>query len=163
MGLDLHGNSKKKEVSPDGSADKNVFDIQQGVAIYIAVRKRREAKKPDSLGEIFHGELWGSRATKYATLWENTSVTIAAKKLQSLEPEFPFISRNNVLEEIYRRGFGVQDLLPVNSVGIVTSRDELSTDMQKDKLWQRVQDFAKIEPEDSRKNTRLGKMYAIGA
>ncbi len=29
--LDLHGNAKKKEVSPDGSPDKNVFDIQQGV------------------------------------------------------------------------------------------------------------------------------------
>ena len=36
--LDLHGNAKKKEVSPDGSPDKNVFDIQQGVAIVIAVR-----------------------------------------------------------------------------------------------------------------------------
>lgn len=31
--LDLHGNSKKKEVCPDGSPDQNVFDIQQGVAI----------------------------------------------------------------------------------------------------------------------------------
>ena len=28
--LDLHGNSNKKEVAPDGSSDKNVFDIQQG-------------------------------------------------------------------------------------------------------------------------------------
>lgn len=36
--LDLHGNTKKKEVAPDGSSDKNVFDIQQGVAIVIAVR-----------------------------------------------------------------------------------------------------------------------------
>ncbi|MGB5969662.1 MAG: N-6 DNA methylase [Spirulinaceae cyanobacterium] len=34
---DLHGNSKKKEVSPDGSSDQNVFDIQQGVAIAIMV------------------------------------------------------------------------------------------------------------------------------
>jgi len=30
--LDLHGNSKKKERSPDGTKDENVFDIQQGVA-----------------------------------------------------------------------------------------------------------------------------------
>ncbi len=35
---DLHGNSKKKEVSPDGSSDQNVFDIQQGVAIAIMVK-----------------------------------------------------------------------------------------------------------------------------
>jgi predicted helicase len=31
--LDLHGNAKKKERSPDGSDDQNVFDIEQGVAI----------------------------------------------------------------------------------------------------------------------------------
>jgi N-6 DNA Methylase len=36
--LDLHGNSKKKEVAPDGSKDENVFDIQQGVAIGLMVK-----------------------------------------------------------------------------------------------------------------------------
>ena len=38
--LDLHGNSKKKETAPDGSVDKNVFDIQQGVAIGIFVKHK---------------------------------------------------------------------------------------------------------------------------
>ena len=38
--LDLHGNSKKKEVSPDGSVDQNVFDIMQGVSINIFVKKK---------------------------------------------------------------------------------------------------------------------------
>jgi predicted helicase len=38
--LDLHGNSKKKEVCPDGSPDQNVFDIMQGVSINIFVKKR---------------------------------------------------------------------------------------------------------------------------
>ena len=33
--IDLHGNSKKKEVSPDGSVDQNVFDIMTGVSINI--------------------------------------------------------------------------------------------------------------------------------
>ncbi|MFM6404322.1 MAG: hypothetical protein ACKPGT_06600, partial [Microcystis sp.] len=36
--LDLHGNSKKKEVCSDGSPDQNVFDIQQGVAIGIFIK-----------------------------------------------------------------------------------------------------------------------------
>ena len=35
--LDLHGNSNKKEVSPDGVPDKNVFDIMQRGAMIIAV------------------------------------------------------------------------------------------------------------------------------
>jgi predicted helicase len=36
--LDLHGNSKKKERAPDGSKDENIFDIQQGVAILLAIK-----------------------------------------------------------------------------------------------------------------------------
>jgi len=60
--LDLHGNSKKKETTPDGGPDKNVFDIQQGVSIGIFV-KRKEGKKgarskPDrkSFGRVVDGD-----------------------------------------------------------------------------------------------------------
>lgn len=40
--LDLHGNAKKKETAPDGSADQNVFDIMQGVSINIFVKKKKK-------------------------------------------------------------------------------------------------------------------------
>ncbi len=58
--LDLHGNTKKKERSPNGSTDKNVFDIQQGVAVGIFVKKQ---KKPSmsKLANIHHAHLWGER------------------------------------------------------------------------------------------------------
>jgi predicted helicase len=36
--VNLHGNARRKERAPDGSPDENVFDIQQGVALLIAVR-----------------------------------------------------------------------------------------------------------------------------
>ena len=39
--IDLHGNSKKKEVCPDGSVDQNVFDIMQGVSINIFIKKKK--------------------------------------------------------------------------------------------------------------------------
>jgi len=38
--LDLHGNSLKKEKCPDGSKDENVFDIQQGVAIVLLIKRK---------------------------------------------------------------------------------------------------------------------------
>jgi len=38
--LDLHGNSLKKETCPDGSKDKNVFDIRQGVAILFMIKTK---------------------------------------------------------------------------------------------------------------------------
>ena len=36
--LNLHGNSRKKEVAPDGGKDENVFNIMQGVAITLFVK-----------------------------------------------------------------------------------------------------------------------------
>jgi predicted helicase len=43
--MDLHGNSKKKEVSPDGLKDENVFDIQQGVSISLMLKQSQLVKK----------------------------------------------------------------------------------------------------------------------
>jgi predicted helicase len=43
--LNLHGNSKKKERAPDGSKDENVFDIQQGVAISLMVKREGRSRK----------------------------------------------------------------------------------------------------------------------
>jgi predicted helicase len=42
--VDLHGNSKKKEVAPDGSVDQNVFDIQAGVSIQFFVKTGKSRK-----------------------------------------------------------------------------------------------------------------------
>jgi hypothetical protein len=36
--VNLHGNARRKERAPNGSPDENLFDIQQGVALLIAVR-----------------------------------------------------------------------------------------------------------------------------
>src|SRR5205085_10397512 len=58
--LDLHGNSKKKERSPDGTKDENVFDIQQGVAIGIFV-KWQSSSKTSGYAKVHHAELWGPR------------------------------------------------------------------------------------------------------
>ena len=59
--LDLHGNSLKKETCPDGSPDKNVFDIRQGVAIAFFV-KRGGKQKADAV--VRHADLWGFERIK---------------------------------------------------------------------------------------------------
>ena len=70
--LDLHGNSLKKEKTPDGDKDENVFDIQQGVSIALLL------KQPDQTGpaKIHHVDLWGLREGKYEWLFaEDTETT----------------------------------------------------------------------------------------
>jgi predicted helicase len=68
--LDLHGNAKK-ERSPDGSNDQNVFDIEQGVAVSLFV------KSPGLERGVWRGDLWGKRLTKYARLAEEALRTVA--------------------------------------------------------------------------------------
>ena len=42
---DLHGNAKRDEHSPDGTKDENVFDIMQGVAIFLAYRRDQHTEE----------------------------------------------------------------------------------------------------------------------
>jgi predicted helicase len=151
--LDLHGNAKKKEVSPDGSPDKNVFDIQQGVALIIAARKGNGS---DKLADVRHGDLWGSRAAKYDQLWASTAASASGTALPKKAPQYPFVPRDNELEEVYGKGFALNDLLPINSVGIVTARDALTIDMEREALWARVEDFTRLDTETLRRKYDLG-------
>ncbi|KPL68312.1 DNA methyltransferase [Erythrobacter sp. SG61-1L] len=155
--IDLHGNSKKKEVSPDGSPDKNVFDIMQGVAIIVAVKHKHEGKASKPLAEVRHGELWGSREAKSNALWESPLKGLAHTVLPHKAPQYPFLARDYDVEEEYSKGFSVAELMPVNSVGIVTARDELTIDMNRDALWQRVLDFSETDSETLRARYDLGK------
>ncbi|MCL2525374.1 MAG: N-6 DNA methylase, partial [Betaproteobacteria bacterium] len=155
--LDLHGNSKKKEICPDGSPDKNVFDIMQGVAIIVAVKRRRDSKKDKPLAEVRHGELWGSREIKGEALWGKNLLALAENRLPHKAPQYPFVARDYDVEAEYAKGFSVAELMPINSVGIVTARDELTIDMDRDVLWKRVQDFVETDTETLRSRYNLGR------
>ena len=94
--LDLHGNSKKKEKAPDGGKDENVFDIQQGVAISIFVRKADEKK---DLGTVYHAELYGKREDKFKVLNESDIENINGRI--SITP--------NHIISLYQRDFEIED------------------------------------------------------
>ncbi|HWV59811.1 MAG TPA: type ISP restriction/modification enzyme [Sphingopyxis sp.] len=118
--IDLHGNSKKQEVSPDGSPDKNVFDIQQGVALIIAARKGGGS---EDLAKLWHGDVWGTRQTKNDILWTSERHEVAATLLPPKPNEFPFEYRNEALEQTYLAGVALNQFFPQNAIGIITKRD----------------------------------------
>lgn len=76
--LDLHGNSLKKERCPDGSKDENVFDIRQGVAIALFIKRNKHEEC-----HVSHSECWGLRKAKYKWLEQHDQ---ASTKWQSLRP-----------------------------------------------------------------------------
>ncbi len=90
--IDLHGNSKKKEVCPDGSPDQNIFDILQGVAITIFVKNGK--KKANQLSKVFHYDLYGKRKLKYDFLLKNGIKSIDFNELKPQKP-FLFFSKRN--------------------------------------------------------------------
>jgi hypothetical protein len=78
--IDLHGNSKKKEVSPDGSKDENVFDIQQGVAIIIAT-KLKGARQKDA--NVSVADIYGKRLAKFNASMQLNTNKIKFNKVRS--------------------------------------------------------------------------------
>ncbi len=119
--LDLHGNAKKKETSPDGSKDENVFNIQQGVSINIFIKTGK--KNPDELAKVYHTELFGERDKKYDYLNGNDLLTAGYKELTPIEPYYFFVPKDFSVQEEYDKGFSIEELFLVNTSGVKTHHD----------------------------------------
>ncbi len=160
--LDLHGNSKKKEICPDGSPDKNVFDIQQGVAIGIFIKYRDTLPK---LATVYHAELWGVREVyenkqlvggKYHWLTENDISSTEWKKLH-IDNRFYLFKTNDInLQTEYNKSLSIIEIIPNNSVGLYTARDKLAIQFTQEQIWETVNKFVVLSPEDARTKFNLG-------
>ncbi len=144
--LDLHGNTKKKEVSPDGSPDQNVFDIQQGVSINFFVKTGK--KKKGEPAKVMHADLWGKRESKYGFLFKKKFYEHTFQELKPGDPFFFFVNKDFNLESEYKIGFAVSDLLEINVTGIVTARDGFVIDFDKKSLEERMVDFTDFSQND---------------
>ncbi|MEI7850771.1 MAG: type ISP restriction/modification enzyme [Kiritimatiellales bacterium] len=134
--IDLHGNSKRKEVCPDGSKDENVFDITAGVSINLFVKTGK--KKPDALAEIWHCDLWGKREQKYDFLQEREIGTVDFQLIQQQPENYFFKPMQFESQQQYDLGFYISDLLPAQSMGVTTARDDFVIDIDQGELKDRI-------------------------
>jgi len=146
--LDLHGNSRKLETSPDGSVDQNVFDIMAGVSINIFVKTGK--KKKNELGKLFSSDLYGKREQKYAFLNSNSFKSIEWKELESKEPNYFFIYKDYELRSAYQIGFKMDELFGLNSAGIETQKDKIAVHFNKESLNQTYNDFIELKEDEIR-------------
>ena len=153
--LDLHGNSRKEEASPDGSSDENVFDIQTGVSINLFVKTGR--KKPDdALGKVFHFDLFGARENKYEFLWNHSLDKVKFNSLKPAAPHYFFTPRDYSLESEYQKGFSVADLLPVFASGMITARDRFTIHHSAAEVRETIETFLRLSDQDARARFNLG-------
>ena len=141
--IDLHGNAKKKETAPDGSADINVFDIEQGVSINIFIKNGK--KKQNELGQIFHFDLFGKRDLKYDFLSDNNLKSVPYQLLPNVAPNYYFTNKNFDEQSNYEIGFKVNELFVLNNAGIVTANDGILIDDNKDNLLNKTKGHYSIE------------------
>jgi len=149
--LNLHGNVKRREVAPDGSKDENVFDIQQGVAIGIMVKgegARRDCR-------VSYADVWGGREGKYRVLADSDIGLTKWAEIRPSGPLYLLLPLDEGLLSEYQDGWRVNDIFPVNSVGIVTSRDNFVLDIDEVALRKRIADFIATAVTDDEVRTRF--------
>lgn len=133
--LDLHGNAKKKEVAPDGSKDENIFDIEQGVAISVFVKKTGLKRG------VWRGDWWGKRLDKYRAGAEQSFRSAIAERIEPEARDHYFIRREKGLEKSYRGGWALAEIFPLAGAGIVTAHDAFSISFESHELVARFERF----------------------
>ncbi|GAA9202639.1 DNA methyltransferase [Helicobacter pylori] len=149
--LNLHGNARKKEKTPQGADDENVFNIKQGVSINLFVKKQQTTKQ-----KIHYYDVYGERAEKYAFLAQNDLNSIEWLELTPREPFYLLLPLEMRLLDEYEQGFSVKDMFQTSSVGIVTGRDHVVFHKKKESLLKLLKDFSTLEPSELRRKYDIG-------
>lgn len=138
--IDLHGNSLKKETCPDGSKDENVFDIRQGVAIILLVKKRNGKGC-----KIYHRDIFGLREKKYNWLTKRNFNKNDYKIIKPESPRYFLIPYFTKDIEYYEKWKKINEIFPINIAGIVSARDELVLSFDKNILKNRIRQVRDLE------------------
>ncbi len=142
--LNLHGNSRIHEKTPEGGKDENVFDIQQGVAIVIFVKtgKNRETK-------VFYKDVWGLREEKYQYLNNHLVVDGDLIQIKPQSNEYYLVPKDYSLKEKYQSWLGLDDIFEQFVSGVETKRDDLVVDFKKETLFGRILSFTNLDGDDN--------------
>jgi predicted helicase len=149
---DLHGNSHKKETTPEGNKDENVFDIQQGVAIILAI-KNPISSAGKGLNEIIHtkilhSSLWGNRIEKYQVLQSIDLNQVDWNLLSPIPPFYLFIPQNIDTLDEYNKYWRISELFLTHSTGVKSHRDDFVFDFSQSGLKQKINDFINSKLDD---------------
>ncbi len=149
--LNLHGNARKKEKTPQGADDENVFNIKQGVSINLFVKNPQTTKQ-----KIHYYDVYGERAEKYAFLAQNDLNSIEWLELTPREPFYLLLPLKTRLLDEYEQGFSVQKMFQVGGTGICSKRDHVVFHKDKESLLELLKDFSTLEPSELRRKYDIG-------
>ena len=152
--LNLHGDSRIGEKSPGVTPEQNVFDIKQGVAISIFIKRRGRKKSTCS---VKYADLWGSREEKYNYLLQNNVSTTDWKELNPVAPYYFFVFKDFDLQTEYENGWSLSDIFLSSSTCVETGKDKYLIAFKSEKIKEVIKAFADPTNTDS----ELSEKYQI--
>ena len=150
--LDLHGNVMRKEIPPEGTLNKNVFDIEQGVAISLLQKPIHQTL----VSRVCHAENWGTRESKNQFLMTKTIDKVSQVEIIPTSTFYFFIPRDETNREEYEKGLPITDVMPTHATGIVTARDNFVVDFKDKPIENRIQIFLGEYTTDDEVKKKLG-------
>ena len=145
--IDLHGSTQKREVSPDGNKDENVFDIQQSVSINIFVKSATKSECA-----VYHYDVYGKRMSKYDLLNKLSIENIDFTRIEPNEPYYFFVPIDFSKMDVYDSGFNISQLFINHNTCLTTDRDELFIDNSKQQLSERITTLLSAKYDEAFKN-----------
>lgn len=153
--IDLHGNANRKETTPEGGKDENVFDIQQGGSINLLVKTGENST--GELGRIFHCDLFGIREAKYQYLVNKSLGSVDFLELGPTSPFYFFKPKEFEHKRSYNSGLKVSDLFQKASVGFVTANDRSNISFSEKEQCAKVDDLLTLDEQDWRRKYKRPK------
>lgn len=130
--LNLHGSSKRKEKTPAGGKDENVFDIQQGVSIILMVKGQKLIKY------VKYFDLWGLREEKYKFLDTHDVKNTHFELLTPKEKYYFFVKKDLKTGNEYEKFISLKDIFEKYNAGIATGKDDILVDFDKENLLRKL-------------------------
>lgn len=133
--VNLHGRASKKDIPPDGKKNENIFDITQGIALFVGVKTTQD----QPWAKVYYTDVWGTRSEKLSAL-DDGAFDFSELKI---DPKMAyFIPFGGEDKSTYEKGISLYDLFPTNVTGIVTGKDKATIAPTRSELVHRL-DFVR--------------------
>ena len=129
--------------------------LQAAFGVGVAIGLFTKAAAASSC--VCRADLWGEWESKYSWLLGSGSVDTEWTQLEPAPSFYLFEPFDGTGTDGYYDWSPINEIMPVNSVGIITARDSMTVDFDADVLWERVKTFATLAPEKARATYGLGK------
>lgn len=148
--LNLHGSAMIENKEAKTKKDKNVFDIRQGVAISIFVKKQQSANQPTQPCKVFYSEIIGPRNKKYDFLNTHDIESTTWTEIFPTQQRNFFRPGSLDINENYQSFVSVRDIFPLSTSGIQPKKKDIAIQFSQDEMTKVINDLAILEEAEFR-------------